>query len=876
MIRPHSLLLIALAAILSLATYWTLAADGVDGKSGLDGAGSIESGAPSNGMYVDREESGPSKGSRSTALRGAQAAQGRAAKSALGTSAEAGFGASVGSSSLVSAREAVFASSPGGVPFSWRGRLRDGVLRGEIADAIVILTAGDRRSEGVSNEDGFFEVDWFEGLPADLRVEHASYLDLTMAALELEPEAEFELLPSAKIRGHLSPVPPVDADADEPTRVDLWRETSKGGKDWPRTTALVDERGQFEFEDLGPGNYSLCAFAGAWTGRLESGVHVEGGESKFVELVCAQGATLDGMLSWSETPATDEANRLLELIELTLSPRDKGLPTVLREERELTAVVAEGGAFRVEGIAPGRHRLVLETPWGAKPSFQVEVDASGDRMEQEFKVQAPGSLSGHVLDSQGSPMPGARVSVVRRKDKSGLFNSLDTQVQDDGDSRLFQGPVVTGDDGAFFLGVVPVGEELYAVATAPPSEDAPAPMWSTIAPVAPGEARSGVSLRFEAPRYLRGHVRVAGALDAVGDHLSGARIQAKFSSDGKEHTLQVGYSEQDGSYEIGPLIGGAFRLEASCEGYIDESLAVVVGDSDQEGVDLSLVKAMSFAGIVVDESGAAVSGLRIRASFDDPDVERENRKAGQKRTAEKSGAEARLTHADEFGRFRLEGLLPGAYYLSPVSSDWELVRTAPRVMDELSASSEETMEVVVQRRDRVDTCSVTFVAIASQTGLVPEDLEVKGLNGMVILDGSEVHASGLAPGPVRIILSARDCAPKLIELELVPGENYPLGLVRLDPGATLTVTVKNQKGSQTLSKASVKLLGVAVNMGGFGEEVTAFKAKSMGEGRYRISGVPLGSWRLRVDRDGYKRYTTPLVVDALKMSTTVKLASKRP
>jgi hypothetical protein len=126
---------------------------------------------------------------------------------------------------------------------------------------------------------------------------------------------------------------------------------------------------------------------------------------------------------------------------------------------------------------------------------------------------------------------------------------------------------------------------------------------------------------------------------------------------------------------------------------------------------------------------------------------------------------------------------------------------------------------------------------------------------------------------VRIWLSAKSCVSKAIDLDLVPGEEYPLGLVQLSPGAQLTVTVRGE--SEVLS-AKVRLLGVSLDDGGLGEGVRPPKFSSIGEGRYRVKGVPLGNWRLRVDSKGYKRYTNPFVIDELKENTTTSLEKKRP
>jgi hypothetical protein len=87
-----------------------------------------------------------------------------------------------------------------------------------------------------------------------------------------------------------------------------------------------------------------------------------------------------------------------------------------------TALTGADGGFRIENIAPGRYRLLVE-----RPGYQ-EVDKRHRRSEgrvltltagQELKdliihLQAAAVVEGRVTDEDGDPLPEAQVAVLRQ------------------------------------------------------------------------------------------------------------------------------------------------------------------------------------------------------------------------------------------------------------------------------------------------------------------------------------------------------------------------------------------------------------------------------------------------------------------------------
>ncbi|MDG2144686.1 MAG: carboxypeptidase-like regulatory domain-containing protein [Planctomycetota bacterium] len=872
MVRSSSWILVVLAAILVGVVGWTLMLRGGPGSEEQSVARASGAGLGAVGLRAEGTgDLGRTAGGTRLSGGGEQLALER----------DRGLGRGDGARAIDSAgRELVRSSTVAAgseLPaMAWKGRVQ-GAIRGTwVEGARVVLISGDLQSAVLTDKEGNFQIDWFVGRTPDLKIEHDQYLDLNHAAFLLEPDAEFRLEPSAVLRGQVVPNPP--QGGAEPSRVELWRETSKSGKDWPVQSASVDEHGAFEFLDLDPGSYSLCAFAGEWTGRMETGLSIGVGEQRFVELVCAKGATLEGALVWSGETASSQELDQLGGVAIELQPKGKVLPKVLKSMREVQAESEPDGTFTLEGIAPGVHRLVMETPWGARPTFQIEVDASGELIERKFDIEIPGALGGRVQTFEGRPAAGVLVSVVRRKDNQAFGNaiSLDGVGEVDGAGVA---PVYTDAEGKFQFSSVPVGESLYLVV--PMTTTAP-PTWLAVPALGPGELRGDLLLRLESGRFLSGFVRESSALNITGTLLEGVRIKALYSSDKKRHSLATATTDTDGSFRIGPLALGEMTLEVQLDGYIKTFEPTLVGDYDSPDVDLFLVKAMQVAGRVVDESGAAVPTIRLRASVEDPAaILAEKRNGTFKKTDERKrvvsgelAAPARVTNVDEFGRFQFPDMQPAGYFLEPQSPDWELAKSTPRLVTPSFAEGDEPVLLVVRRRHKIQRSSFSVSVVEVGSGLAPQGLSVGGVGGQVTIDAGEVRVTSAKSGPVEIRLTAENCVPSVLEVDLLPGQDHALGLVQLDPGARVTIVAKS-KGGEALSKGvKVRLRSLSKDQGGAGSHLSQIKLKSIGGGRFRVFGVPFGKWKVRVDAPGYSRSDFEIVVNAPKVGQTTKLKPK--
>jgi protocatechuate 3,4-dioxygenase beta subunit len=747
------------------------------------------------------------------------------------------------------------ASAPGREPMLFTGRVLPAGSREPVEHALVSLRAGNERSEAETDETGRFRLAWVHGLPGDLVIEHDTFVDLRMAALDPESvgsEPEFRLTPSGVLRGLVTAPPGAELVGSS---VDLWRMISKGEKEWPRFEAEVMEDGSFVFLDVEPGEYALSPRAAGLSGRYTAGLVVPVGGEVFVELECAEGGRLDGELVGPPGLALPD----LSGATVQLAPRDVGMPKKLARERVLEATVDADGAFELVGVPPGAHRLRIVPPWGGLSSFAIDFDGSGQRIEREFELAPPARLEGDVRDAAGKPVPGAIVRVERRKDTSAVAAVLAGSVEE-------ELAVFTDHEGHFALDPIAAGEALVLVAK---REGGP-PAWTALAALAPGEERTGIVLSLPDGIELRGRVEEKSATGVVGEHLMGAQVLARYQVDGREFTFASATTNADGEYVLVGLLPGNLRIEARAEGYLEASRKLEFAPgAEPEPVDLQLGRALELSGRVVDEDGGGIANLRVRASAVDPDLPKSQRVA-----LGASAPPARLARTDAFGRFNFAALVPADWFLQPMSGEYELLDSNPRFCDALFAERGGEAELIVRRRTKSESASLDFTVVESETGLVPEGLEVYGAGvGTVITDGGDVVITGLDPKPTRLLLTAKGRASKYVEAELAPGVAGHLGLVQLGPGAIVTIDVKSAKGA-AVKDAKVRLLPRSMDAGGPDVGTPVLKLEHIGGGRYRARGVPQASWILKVNASGSANSRTELRVDKAKLLQKIVLESK--
>jgi hypothetical protein len=274
------------------------------------------------------------------------------------------------------------------------------------------------------------------------------------------------------------------------------------------------------------------------------------------------------------------------------------------------------GRFRLDGVRPGRYRLLARAAGFADGELPAPVDVAAGRpsFAGDLVLRASGAVRGWVFDPEGAPLGGARV----RPDRGGAFGAIEA---------------VSGADGRFELSGLLAGK---AKITA--THEA----WLPSAAVA-----------IEIPALEDGS---PGSVDDVVLTMRrGAAIEGSvFFADGRIASVDVTLYDAGGRRLRSLIAGGAYAFEGLAAGRYsvlggprDGLLAredVALSAGERRRADLVFAAAAAIAGAVVGPDGGPVGGVRVTAFAQGLDF----------RPSADTGAH---------GRFRIESAVDATYVL---------------------------------------------------------------------------------------------------------------------------------------------------------------------------------------------------------------------
>jgi protocatechuate 3,4-dioxygenase beta subunit len=279
-----------------------------------------------------------------------------------------------------------------------------------------------------------------------------------------------------------------------------------------------------------------------------------------VELVLQEGVVLEGTV-------TDPAENPLHEVRVTLLHA--------RYSRFFDTQSGADGHFRVGPLPKGDYALVAEKEdW--LPTFLPP-----DWMKQRERVilYQPGRLVGRVL-SNGAPAPGTEVRLNKRRQEG-------EQV------------TVTDSEGRFaFEGLRPLSYELEAQ-----REGQYAFVRATLRLL---ELSSGeVVMHLREGRQGEGTVR-----DDTGRPIEGARLSVWREGEYGQNWEAV--TDANGHYQLGLLALGTYAMDVSAPRYHNLQNEMHLLTRDSGPMDLTLTRAVSVSGTVVDEEGQPVPGASLQ------------------------------------------------------------------------------------------------------------------------------------------------------------------------------------------------------------------------------------------------------------------------
>jgi hypothetical protein len=423
------------------------------------------------------------------------------------------------------------------------------------------------------------------------------------------------------------------------------------------------------------------------------------------------------------------------------------------------------GRFSVQ-FPSATSELTISKAGFATVQFRLPPDAHD---ELEIRMVRGAAISGRVVDPNGTAIVGATVAVRR------------AAVERDGAAIPAALPVTTDDLGEYRVGALSEGQyEVVATSPAPAPElgaDQSPVRIARIVDLRSGDEAYGTDLvmtpRFPSETLMlvppgpldRGGAGIAGrVITREGEPVRGASVRLQRGG----LNLRLTMTDADGLYSFVNLPEGTYTIEAGKAAHVtmqhgqqrvsESGRPVTLGQQQTlDGIDVVLPRGTAITGTVLDEHGEPIQGAAVDVL--------QLRYVGERRTARRTGT-ARRT--DDYGRYRLFGLLPGRY-LVRASVDEELTE------EDGSRSAAGYAPVYFPGSARADGASVLEVEVGVDTTgvhLVFARTRVARISGRV------VNAAGMpVTGVARLATSQRSGGTALDIVE-----------ASIDPDGTFTIT----------------------------------------------------------------------------------------
>lgn len=368
-----------------------------------------------------------------------------------------------------------------------------------------------------------------------------------------------------------------------------------GEEDDDGREARTGESGRFAFEEVEAGRPVQITVSGPfWTRRTVWVAPLEAGESRDLgQLVLSPGHLVRGRV-------LDPKGRPVEGATAGLTAGTNGgsgmqirLVGAAGATADYSAETDADGRFEIHGVPEGRYTLFARATGyqeARREGFELR-QRSGER-EVELRVAAGLSVTGRVLDSNGNPVPSARVAQVGARGFAGLSWQRE---------RLLREGQPVQEDGRFTLNGLPEGESLRVAAAAPE-------FGRTLSEVV--QTGGEVEIALVPIAGLRGFVRTAG-----GTPVSEAMVELKRADGGATHTMDfssnMDITDEEGAFAMDEVKAGTYDLTVQSWAGPEKVLEGLVVEPGIEPLDLVLEGANPVTVHVHDEEGAPVAGARV-------------------------------------------------------------------------------------------------------------------------------------------------------------------------------------------------------------------------------------------------------------------------
>ncbi len=558
-----------------------------------------------------------------------------------------------------------------------------------------------------------------------------------------------------------------------------------------------NERGEFEFPSVAPGQYGLDVVHPEYIDLLHNAANVTSGEG-FVDLgvfTLTPGAEIEGVV-------VGPNRRPVEGAEVRTRQRTQHLSGQVR-----TATTDQDGRFRLRGLLPALADIAAAKDGYVASVVQSVRPGTGESILIELAEGA--SLAGSVLKPDGTPAADVPVGLQLPS------GELSRMVRGRAPEELFRRDRTDGDGRFRFDNVVP------ARWTAEARDETTRATLEGIA-LSQGELRE-IELRLETPDQLTVFVT-----NQLGEPVANADVRA--SPEDRSRRTAFGDTDAGGRATLWVATGPA-EVEIGHPDMLNVSRKVVLEPGANE-LHVQLGPGGEISGVVRSVDGAPIPGVAVEASPELPGDSGDSEAAISLRRLSRSLAPPIRTVSKSDGSFQVAGLDRGRYRLVARLAGY----TEGQLPDviEIDGQSVADLEIVLEPGASIR---------GSVTGLDSADLasaEVQAWKGALFrnvkpgIDGN-FELSALASGSWQVSATTGDRRSSLQELNLEPGGSGASVELQFEPGFRLSGQVRF---------AGEPATGGFVNALLQGQEQRR-RTRTDHQGRFEMEGLAAGTYELR-------------------------------
>lgn len=360
-------------------------------------------------------------------------------------------------------------------------------------------------------------------------------------------------------------------------------------------TRSADSSGNFEFKNVGEGNYSLIVVAEGYGRRSIQPINVTGEASIEQNVTLEAAHMIGGTVTTTEGSAVEGA----QIQAFSMTNR--------REATQSQTTTDDRGEFLLDDVTPGTYTLLVRAD-GFKPEREPRVETG--EMQVLVELTPRPKVTGRVLDASGQPV--TSFTVLLRTP----VQNTDATMAIAETRRRFRDVV----DGVYELACPNKGEFVVEARAA-----GFAPCFSERFSIDYGQEKDRVDVPMTRGGTIRGRV-----LGPAGRPVAGARVKTH-ASDYSDDPFWQGLgsfpsqatqaevrTNEAGDFEIGLLAGSSYQVDVRHADFaqdIQREIVVEEGRVTEIG-DIRLEAGASLSGTIYGPSGKGLSGAVVEIRSD--------------------------------------------------------------------------------------------------------------------------------------------------------------------------------------------------------------------------------------------------------------------